>query len=88
MKTPLRQCAACREHFEKRDLLRIVRKPDGTVEPDDRGKTPGRGVYICRKEACLDRAIKQGAFARSLGTEIPPEVTEEIRRMIREAPCG
>ncbi len=88
MKIPVRQCAACREHFPKKELLRIVRTPDGRIETDDRGKLPGRGVYICRKEACLARALKQNALSRALGAEIPPETAELLRSRIAEGAHG
>jgi predicted RNA-binding protein YlxR (DUF448 family) len=84
VKIPVRECAACREHFEKRQLLRIVRKPDGEIVADEKGKVPGRGVYICKNEKCLEKAIKTNAFARALGAPLPAETAEELRRMIKE----
>ena len=88
MKIPMRQCSACRGHFEKRQLLRIVRTPDGTVLPDSRGKISGRGVYICRNEECLNKAIKTKALSRALEVPISDETLESIRQMIREMPNG
>ena len=88
MKIPVRQCAACRERFEKRELLRIVRTPDGRIVADEKGKTPGRGVYICKKEACLDRALKQNALSRALEAPVPPETAEQLRRLIAEGGNG
>ena len=46
-KIPPRQCMGCRERKEKRELIRVVRAPDGGVSLDFRGKAPGRGAYIC-----------------------------------------
>ena len=88
MKIPMRQCSACRGHFEKRQLLRIVRTPDGNVLPDSRGKISGRGVYICRNEECLNKAIKTKALSRALEVPISDETLESIRQMIREMPNG
>lgn len=88
MKIPVRQCAACRGRFEKRELLRIVRTPDGRIVPDEKGKTPGRGVYICRKEECLNKALKQNALSRALEAPVPPDTEETLRRIITEGNDG
>lgn len=88
MNIPVRQCAACREHFEKRQLLRIVRKPDGTIEIDDKGKVSGRGVYICKKEECLKKAIKTNAISRALEVPIGQDTVDLIRHKIGEAENG
>lgn len=63
---PIRTCVACRETDEKRDLLRVVRQPDGTVCYDSKGKLSGRGAYICAREACIALARKQKKLERSL----------------------
>ena len=73
-KIPMRMCVGCREMKEKRELIRIVRTPDGEVAIDDTGKRSGRGAYICRRPECLTRAIRQKQLERQL--EIP--LTEEI----------
>ena len=52
-KIPQRQCMGCRERKEKRELIRVVRSPEGAVSLDFRGKAPGRGAYICPDMACL-----------------------------------
>ena len=88
MKIPMRQCCACREHVEKRQLLRVVRTPDGSVVADARGKVSGRGVYICKSEECLNKAIKSKALSRALEVPIPEETVEELRLMIKESANG
>ena len=65
-KIPQRQCMGCRERREKRELIRVVRAPDGGVSLDFRGKAPGRGAYICPDMACLKKAIRSKALERSL----------------------
>ena len=82
MKIPMRECAACHGRFEKKQLIRIVRTPDGTVALDERGKVSGKGVYICKNEQCLNKAIKSKAFSRALEVPVPESVTEEIRALI------
>jgi len=88
MKIPMRQCSACRGHFEKRQLLRIVRAPDGDVLLDQRGKVSGRGVYICRSEECLNKAVKTRALSRALEAPVSDETIESIRQAIRESANG
>ena len=84
MKIPMRQCSACRGHFEKRQLLRVVRTPEGNVTVDTKGKVNGRGVYICKNEECLEKAIKSRALSRALEVPISDEVIELIRQTIKE----
>ncbi len=84
-KIPMRQCLGCREHKPKKELLRVVRSPEGTVCLDLRGKANGRGAYLCRSGACLKRAVKSNALSRALETEIPPEVYESLLREMEEA---
>ena len=57
-KIPMRQCLGCNEHRPKRELLRVVRDPDGNISLDFTGKKSGRGAYICRSVKCLRRAAK------------------------------
>jgi len=51
-----------------------VRTPSGDVVQDVSGRVPGRGAYVCRADACLDKAIAKGALGRSLKTPLPADV--------------
>lgn len=73
-KIPMRQCLGCREMKPKRELIRVVRAPEGTVSLDFKGKAPGRGAYICPNSDCLKRAVKTKALERALSVQIPEEV--------------
>jgi predicted RNA-binding protein YlxR (DUF448 family) len=73
-KISLRQCLGCREMKPKRELIRVVRSPEGAVSLDFRGKLPGRGAYLCRSADCLKRAVKSKALTRALGVPIPDEI--------------
>ena len=84
-KIPMRQCLGCREMKPKRELIRVVRSPEGAISIDLRGKANGRGAYICRSADCLKRAVKSNALARALETEIPPEVLESLLKEMEEA---
>ena len=77
-KIPMRQCAGCREMKPKRELIRVVRSPEGAISLDATGKSSGRGVYICRSAECLKKARKSNALSRSLETPIPDEVYEAL----------
>ncbi|MEA5038468.1 MAG: YlxR family protein [Clostridiaceae bacterium] len=84
-KIPIRQCVACREHREKPLLARVVRTPDGRVVYDARGKVSGRGAYICRNIACLEKAVRTRALSRALETEIDESLLAELRLQMEEA---
>ena len=77
-KIPMRQCTGCREMLPKRELIRVVRSPEGEITLDFKGKSPGRGAYVCPKDACLKKALKTKALDRALDTEIPEEITARL----------
>ena len=77
---PMRQCMGCRERKPKREMLRVVRSPEGTVSLDFRGKLPGRGAYVCPNPECLKKAVRSKALERNLEVPIPPEVLERLSR--------
>jgi predicted RNA-binding protein YlxR (DUF448 family) len=78
-KTPLRQCLGCREMKPKRELIRVVRAPEGGISLDFKGKLPGRGAYLCNSADCLKRAVKSRALARAFGVPIPDEITTALQ---------
>ena len=83
-KIPQRQCMGCRERKEKRELIRVVRAPDGGVSLDFRGKAPGRGAYICPDPMCLKKAIRSKALERSLEVPIPEEIYARLEQEMEE----
>ena len=82
MAEPVRMCAGCRAHAPKKELIRIVRTPDGRIVADAGGKTPGRGAYICRKASCLEKARKSRALERMLNISIRPETYDALSAAI------
>ncbi len=78
-KIPMRQCLGCREMKPKRELIRVVRSPEGEVSLDFKGKAPGRGAYICPNAECLKRAVKARALERAFSAQIPREVYERLQ---------
>lgn len=77
-KVPMRQCTGCGERREKSVLIRIIRTPEEEIQVDFTGKKNGRGAYLCNSVECLRLAQKRNALSRSLKTEIPAEVYEEL----------
>ena len=68
-KIPMRQCVGCREMKAKKELVRVVRSPEGEISLDFRGKAPARGAYVCPQAECLRRAIESKALERGLDCE-------------------
>ena len=79
-KIPQRQCMGCRERKEKRQLIRVVRSPEGEVSLDFSGKKNGRGAYLCPNPDCLKKAIRSKALDRSLEVTIPQEVYDRLEQ--------
>ena len=79
-KIPQRQCVGCREMKEKRELIRVVRSPEGEVSLDFRGKKPGRGAYLCPDPECWKKALRSKALDRSLEVTIPEEVYARLEK--------
>ena len=77
-KIPMRQCVGCREMKAKKELVRVVRSPEGEISLDFRGKAPGRGAYVCPQAECLRRAIKSRALERGLDCQIPQEIYYQL----------
>lgn len=73
-KIPMRMCLGCHEMKPKKDLLRIVRTPEGAVELDPSGKRNGRGAYLCPNSACFQIAVKERRFRKAFGVDVDPEV--------------
>ena len=79
-KIPMRQCVGCREHRPKRELVRIVRSPEGLVSLDFSGKANGRGAYLCRNAECLLKAVRARALERAFGAQVPEEVVVRLEK--------
>lgn len=73
-KVPLRRCNGCGTQKPKKELVRVVRSPEGAVSLDLTGKKPGRGAYVCPDVSCLAKAKKAKRFERVLECTIPEDV--------------
>ena len=85
-KIPMRMCVGCREMKPKRELIRVVRSPEGEVSMDPVGKKPGRGAYVCRNPECLKRAIKQRQLERQLEVTLTEEVVSALQAAMENLP--
>lgn len=81
-KIPQRMCVGCREMKNKRDLIRVVRTPEGNIEIDPGGKKSGRGAYLCPAVDCLNQAVKGKRLQKALEHEISSEILDIIRKQI------
>lgn len=77
-KIPVRQCLGCREMKPKRELIRVVRSPEGAIALDAGGKLPGRGAYLCPSAECMKKARRSKALERALDAAIPPEIYDGL----------
>ena len=73
-KKPERMCASCGAVKEKDGLLRIMRDEEGHYRFDPSGKGGGRGAYVCKDKACVDRLFKKKLLSRSFRKNLPEEV--------------
>ena len=87
-KIPLRRCTGCNEQKPKKELVRVVRSPQGEIALDRVGKMPGRGAYLCPSAQCLAKARKAKRLERALDAQSPPEVYERIEQEREGAQSG
>ena len=85
-KIPMRMCVGCREMKPKKELLRVVRSPEGEISFDLTGRKPGRGAYVCHSSECLLRAIKQKQLERTFSAPISDEVRDALQKQIADIP--
>ena len=85
---PQRQCLGCRERKAKKDMIRVVRCTDGSVQLDFSGKLNGRGAYVCPDPECLKKAQKAKSLERSLEVPIPDAVYDHLVREMEGAARG
>ena len=81
-KIPQRTCIGCNSKKDKKDLIRVVKNKDGQISIDLTGKKDGRGIYLCKSEECLNKAIKNKRISRTLEMEIDENIYESLRKFI------
>ena len=83
-KIPERRCVGCNETKEKKQLIRVVRTPEGDVTLDVTGKKSGRGAYICHSLSCFKKARKSKRLETGLNVQIPDEIYERLEKELSE----
>ena len=83
-KVPLRQCIGCGEMKGKKDMMRVIKTPEGDICLDITGKKNGRGAYLCMQKECLQKARKNKGLERSFKMSIPEEVYTTLDKEFEE----
>ncbi|MEI6578145.1 MAG: YlxR family protein [Eubacteriales bacterium] len=83
-KLPLRKCMGCNEMKPKKELVRVVKSPEGEISLDLKGRKPGRGAYVCHDMSCLVKARKTKRFERIFECQIPEEVYELMEKELKD----
>lgn len=85
-KIPLRICIGCQEKLPKKDLVRVVRSPEGNIVLDLTGKKSGRGAYICLREDCFKKAVKGKRLEKNLQQPVSDKLIAEISEILKKVP--
>jgi predicted RNA-binding protein YlxR (DUF448 family) len=83
-KIPMRTCVITGEKLPKKELIRVVRTPEGTVIVDETGKANGRGAYLKKDLETFDKAEKSKILNKKLEVEVPDSVFEELKELVGE----
>ncbi|HLJ80521.1 MAG TPA: YlxR family protein [Ktedonobacterales bacterium] len=83
---PARTCIACKQVRPKRELIRVVRTPDGHVLLDPTGKKSGRGAYICARRSCWEPALRKGKLEREFELTLSPEDRAALEAYVETLP--
>ena len=81
LRVPVRTCIGCQCKKPKKELIRIIRTPEGKIEIDKTGKKSGRGAYLCGNVECLDTALSKKHLNRSLKQDITLKTLDELRKV-------
>ncbi len=84
---PQRTCVACREVKDKRELIRLVRIVNGSVEVDSSGKKMGRGAYLCRAQECRQTGLKGSRLEHALRTTLTQDNREQLIKQVEDLLC-
>jgi predicted RNA-binding protein YlxR (DUF448 family) len=80
----VRRCIACLEMKAKRELIRVVKSPEGEISLDETGRKNGRGAYLCKDPSCFRKAQKSKALNREFKTEIPDDIYQLMEKQLEE----
>ncbi len=83
-KIPMRMCTGCGEMKPKKELVRVVKSPEGEISLDKTGRSPGRGAYVCPSLECLKKARKSKRIERVFETSIPEEIYDTLEKELTD----
>ena len=83
-KVPLRMCTGCGDHKPKRELVRVVKSPEGEISLDLTGRKSGRGAYICPSIECLAKAKKARRLEKAFSCQIPDDVYAAMEKELKD----
>ena len=81
---PVRMCTGCGEPTPQKELVRVVKSPEGEISLDLTGKKSGRGAYVCRNVDCLKKARKARRLERAFSCQIPEEVYDRMEEEMQK----
>ncbi len=81
-RVPLRKCTGCQEMKNKKEMMRILKTPEGEIVLDTTGRRNGRGAYICCSMECFEKAVRNKGLERSLKERVPEETYEDLKKEI------
>ena len=87
-KIPMRMCTGCGEMKPKKELVRVVKSPEGEISIDRTGRSPGRGAYVCPNPECLKKAKKSRRLEKVFASQIPEEVYDALDKALCTDACG
>ena len=83
-KIPTRKCVGCGEMRDKKEMIRVIKTPEGEICLDVTGRANGRGAYICNSAECLKKAVKNRGLEKSLKAQIPGDILEQMNKELGE----
>ena len=83
-KIPMRSCVVTNEKLPKKELIRVVRTPEGNVIVDETGKANGRGAYLKKSIETFEKAQKNKILNRKLEVEVPDSIYDELKSKVGE----
>ncbi len=87
-KIPMRKCVGCGEMKPRKDLIRVIRTPEGKVLTDLTGRANGRGAYLCRSSTCFEKAVRAKSLQRSLEVPVDQDTLTMLQKEIGRIETG
>lgn len=83
-KIPMRSCIITKEKLPKKELIRVVRTPEGEIVIDEIGKSNGRGAYLKKDIEVIKKAKNNKVLNRVLEVEVPDSIYEKLEEIVQK----